>query len=318
MKQPKRLTLQSMFSTLDEDRRNHDKLYYNNGLAIALNINRLFKPFINKDESPFMLEDYRLGVVKSGYIHGIINLQEYTINAGTVVFITPGTIVEPLEMSDDFIVMGIGIPDDRFHIIHSGHMPDIFNGQTRHGIIPIDDAQRQILDQMFGLLWNIAGSASSSDTVVNCMLTTISSFVGELFAKQSVTHIATHTNNDIFNRFIALVNAHCREQRQLAFYADKICITERYLGTVVRQTSGVTAKEWIDRAVITAAKVMLRHSDEQVAQIAERLNFPNPSFFCKYFKRIVGKTPQGYRTPSPSPPKAALTPPLREGSDVHF
>lgn len=296
MKQPKRLTLQSMFSTLDEDRRNHDKLYYNNGLAIALNINRLFKPFINKSDSPFMLEDYRLGVVKSGYMHSIINLQEYTISAGTVIFITPGTIVEPLEMSDDFIVMGIGIPDDCFHIIHSGHMPDIFNGQTRHGIMPIDNAQRQILDQMFGLLWNIAGSTSCSDKVVNNMLTTISAFIGELFAQQSVTHISTRTNNDIFNRFIALVNAHCREQRQLAFYADKICITERYLGTVVRQTSGMTAKEWIDRAVITAAKVMLRHSDEQVAHIAERLNFPNPSFFCKYFKRIVGKTPQEYRT----------------------
>ena len=73
-----------------------------------------------------------------------------------------------------------------------------------------------------------------------------------------------------------------------------MCLSQRYLGTVVRQTSGTTAKEWIDRALITQAKVLLHHSDKSVIQISEELNFPNPAFFSKYFKRLTGMTPKQF------------------------
>lgn len=73
-----------------------------------------------------------------------------------------------------------------------------------------------------------------------------------------------------------------------------MCLTTRYLGTVVRQTSGITAKDWIDRALIIHAKTQLLHSGKSVARIAEELNFPNPAFFSKYFKRITGVTPLAF------------------------
>ena len=82
---------------------------------------------------------------------------------------------------------------------------------------------------------------------------------------------------------------------ELGFYADKMCLTERYLGTVIRQTSGTTAKGWIDRAIITRVKVELRHTSKSVAQISEEMNFPNPSFFSKYFRRLTGMTPMDYK-----------------------
>ncbi|MCD8296593.1 MAG: helix-turn-helix domain-containing protein, partial [Prevotella sp.] len=87
----------------------------------------------------------------------------------------------------------------------------------------------------------------------------------------------------------------CKKEHSIGFYADKMCVTPRYLGVAVKNTSGVTAKEWIDRAVVTTAKVMLRHSNKQVTQISDELDFPNPSFFCKFFKRMTGITPQEYR-----------------------
>jgi AraC-like DNA-binding protein len=74
-----------------------------------------------------------------------------------------------------------------------------------------------------------------------------------------------------------------------------MCLTERYLGTVIRQASGTTAKEWIDLALITRIKVELRHTDKSVTQIAEEMNFPNPSFFSKYFKRLTNMTPAEFR-----------------------
>ena len=81
----------------------------------------------------------------------------------------------------------------------------------------------------------------------------------------------------------------------VAFKGIKMCMTPRYLSTIIKQVSGITAKEWIDRAVVTNAKVMLRYSSRQVAEVAYALNFPNVSFFCKFFKHATGQTPQEYR-----------------------
>ena len=72
-------------------------------------------------------------------------------------------------------------------------------------------------------------------------------------------------------------------------------MSQRYLGTLISNASDTTAKAWIDKSVIAEAKVMLKHSDMQVAQISEALNFPNPSFFCKFFKRLTSMTPQEYK-----------------------
>ena len=113
-----------------------------------------------------------------------------------------------------------------------------------------------------------------------------------LDAERKVIH--SHAT-DIFNRFIQLVNGHVRQEHKLSYYADRMCITQRYLGSVVHEVSGATAKEWIDRALVTEAKVVLKHSDKSVAQIAEELNFPSPSFFSKYFRRLTGLTPAEYR-----------------------
>ena len=53
--------------------------------------------------------------------------------------------------------------------------------------------------------------------------------------------------------------------------------------------------QWINKAVILEAKVLLKHSNLLVFQISDELNFPNPSFFSKFFKRMTGMTPAEYQ-----------------------
>ncbi len=127
------------------------------------------------------------------------------------------------------------------------------------------------------------------------LITAITNAYCDVFADQQMVNWANSVAKNTFDRFIRLVNQNCTQQRRIGFHARKLCLIERYLGTLIRQVSGITAKEWIDRATITAAKVMLRHSDVPITTLAEKLNFANPSFFCKYFKRLTGITPQAYR-----------------------
>ena len=147
---------------------------------------------------------------------------------------------------------------------------------------------------MLRLLHDLMGEDGTSKEVIYSLITTVTHYYDQLFPDRTSVSSPSHSN-EIFNRFLRLVNLHGSKEHQLAFYAEKLCITSRYLGTLVMSVSGVSAKEWIDRAIISAAKVQLRHSDRQTTQIADELNFPNVSFFCKYFKRLTGFTPQQYR-----------------------
>lgn len=298
MKEPKRLSLQNMFDTLVEQNLYPDKYYFKNGFAIAIDINGLFKPFMSDDPSPFLIDDYRLGVVKRGTMRSNINLQECCFETNDIIFVRPGSIVEPIVVSNDLLMMGIGIPSDMFHIAHTHKLPDLFTGQNKHGIQKVNADQMQLLNHMFFLIWEIACTQENSEgnvEVLYNMLSTITHYYSTLFTQQQPKPTTHRSANDIFDRFLQLVNKHSQHERQLAFYAEKICVTERYLGTVIRQTSGITAKEWIDKAVVNYAKVMLRHSNKQITEISEALHFPNPSFFCKYFRRLTGSTPQAYR-----------------------
>ena len=91
------------------------------------------------------------------------------------------------------------------------------------------------------------------------------------------------------------MNRYSKYERSVDFYAGKLCLTPHYLSTVIRETSGQTVMQWINQSVILEAKVLLKHSDLLVFQISDELNFPNPSFFSKFFKRITGMTPAEYQ-----------------------
>ena len=95
--------------------------------------------------------------------------------------------------------------------------------------------------------------------------------------------------------FLDFVQKHYKEERSVEFYADKLCLTPKYLSTVIRQTSGKTAGEWIDEYVVLEAKALLKSTKMTIQQISEELNFPSQSFFGKYFKRLSGVSPKEYK-----------------------
>lgn len=295
MKQLQRLPLDKIYKILPEDTKQNKKLLsYQDGMGVAIGIDGFLIRHLGMASSPFLVEDYRMGMIVRGQLRGIINLQEHTMKEGAIVFITPGTIVEPLEVSDDFLLEGMGLPADLFLMAHGGRLPELFNGQVKDGRRIVSFEERIILDRMLRLLHDLTGETDISKEVIYSMVSTVTHYYNQLFDDCTSVSSPSHSN-EIFNHFLRLVNLHGSKEHQLAFYAEKLCITSRYLGTVVLATSGVGAKEWIDRAVISTAKVLLRHSDKQISEIADELNFPNVSFFCKYFKRLTGSTPQQYR-----------------------
>lgn len=101
---------------------------------------------------------------------------------------------------------------------------------------------------------------------------------------------------DLVVRFADLVSKHVREQRKVQFYADCLNVTAKYLTETVKEISGKNAGQVIDDFVIVECKLLLENQDYSIAQIASLLNFADPSFFGKYFKRLTGHAPKDFRT----------------------
>lgn len=101
--------------------------------------------------------------------------------------------------------------------------------------------------------------------------------------------------NAYVHDFMKLVHVHFAKERTVAFYADKLCISPKYLSLLVKEATGRSAARWIDDFVIMEAKSLLRFSGKNVQQIAYLLNFSNQSSFGKYFKHLTGMSPTEYQ-----------------------
>lgn len=102
-------------------------------------------------------------------------------------------------------------------------------------------------------------------------------------------------SQQLFDKFMKLLNAYHTKERSLQFYADKMFLTPKYVSGVIKSYSGKGALDWINEYVMLEAKMMLRYSEMSVQEVAYALNFPTQSAFGKYFKQQTGMSPKQYR-----------------------
>ncbi len=273
---------------------NANAAYVAKDFAVLLSFNRLRKTFITLNQ-PYRFDELRVCCVKSGTGHAIINLIDYTINKGTMLFIGGGSIVQPISFTPDFDMEAISVNDELLQMLFNGRVPSCLISGESKTTIPMNEEEENIFNRLIEDAWLIVHSNSIDKDTFFCVTKAILCMYSNLNNKTGVNgEVHTH-EREVFLKFINLVHKFSKKERSLGFYANKMCMSQRYLGTLISNASDTTAKEWIDKSVIAEAKVMLKHSDMQVSQISEALNFPNVSFFCKFFKRLTGTTPQGYK-----------------------
>lgn len=273
-----------------------EKSFISNELGVVHGDPSVFLMVLSQSQPPFSIDDYRLGVLVRGEICVSINLVERHLTAGTLVFLGPGSILSPISFSDDIVIFGLALFADFPMPFASGQMPLAFNGTVRDFQIQADEHDIITARYIVDAIWHtIRQTDYNRQTVTSLVGALMHHYDGLYRLQMELLQASQSREQTIFDRFIYLVNQYATSEHQIGFYADKMCLTQRYLGTVIRQASGVTAKEWIDRALMAHIKIELKHSDKTIARISEELNFPNPAFFCKYFKRETGFSPTEFR-----------------------
>lgn len=104
-----------------------------------------------------------------------------------------------------------------------------------------------------------------------------------------------HYRKQLVQSFFQLVMQYHREERHTAFYADKLCLTPKYFSLIIKRITSKSVSQWINEILIANIKLMLKTSDMTAQQISNYFNFPNSSFFGRFFKQHTGQTTREYR-----------------------
>lgn len=107
--------------------------------------------------------------------------------------------------------------------------------------------------------------------------------------------VKSYRVRELFNHFMMLMERDYKLSRDVNYYASLMNITSKYLTNIVRQVTGHTPKVIIDQYVILQAKMQLKRTSQSIKEIAWEYHFADVSFFCRYFKKHTGLTPQEIR-----------------------
>lgn len=108
--------------------------------------------------------------------------------------------------------------------------------------------------------------------------------------------VKSYRVRELFNRFMMLLEKDCKISRDVNYYAEKLNISSKYLTNIVSQVTGHTPKTIIDQYVILQLKLHLKRSTQSIKEMAWEFHFADVSFFCRYFKKHTGLTPQQIRS----------------------
>lgn len=222
------------------------------------------------------------------------------VTRDTLLLLLPGSILHLNERTDDFRVRFCAFSLELFSEAAYRLDPSFFHILHEHAIIRLPD---RIIEgvrnwfQMASYTYRDRGNIFRNTIIRNRLQNVLLEAFDKTqrFAPDVHSQTGTTRQADLFQRFVALVHEHCTEQREVAFYADRLCISTRYLSTIIRSVAHSTAKEFIDRSVVLEIKMLLGSTELSLQEIAYRLHFPDQSYLGRFFKKHTGVSPTEFR-----------------------
>ncbi len=231
-----------------------------------------------------------------------INLMKYKISGKSIITILPRHILQVVSYSSDFRCEIIAFQPEfvqEMELVRNfiSHMTTI----EQRPILTLNAEEDSFIHELYNLLFRVHQRVQQEQGEVKGVVSSLlmSFFYGlcAMYDKHGIEISVKYLprQEEKTNRFRTLVFEHCNKERTVSYYADMLCITPKYLNTLVKEATGKSAWAFINEAVILEIKARLKSSNDTILQISESMNFPNPSFFSKYFRKNTGMTPTEYR-----------------------
>lgn len=239
----------------------------------------------------------------AGSAEATVDQYDGTIRRNTIVILLPGSSIKFDRRTDDFRTAYCIFTKELFIEIAGRFDPAFFRILKER---PLADLPESIVKEMkywfqiMGFTYrdreNLFRNIIIRNRLQNLFLESYDK--AQRFSARYQEHRNTEFStrqSELLRRFIDLVKEYCVHERGVPFYADKLCISTRYLAAIVRNTTHEPVKSHIDRAVVLEIKSLLQSTDLSVQEIAYRLHFPDQSYLGRYFKKHTGQSPSAFR-----------------------
>jgi len=235
---------------------------------------------------------------KGGGDH-VIDFETFPVQKGMIYFMRPGQVHKwnfkgnvdgyAINFSPLFFtryLLGANVPD----------LFSFFNGNAKEQVIVLDKEAQNIAVTLFEEMLTEKNKEAKQTplmiaTLMMQLFITVSRQVNDL---QKTTGKPNY-NHIIFRNFQLLIDEHFRNLKLPKDYAALLYITPAHLNAICKEMLDTSAGEVIRNRIILEAKRLLINFDLSIQFIALELNFPDASYFVKFFKKYVGSTPEAFR-----------------------
>ena len=241
---------------------------------------------------------YYIGMCLSGYMLGTYNYRPTEFKAGDICWIMPDHVISHNYVSDDYSVLSVYISKRFYEKFKQHGALGKFHYPMRAVILSLTLEQFGVMVDGFRMMAKLSTlDHPQRDEMLTTMCRMMATLGDEFIIQQHHEFAEQLTpHEELFERFYELIVDYYRESREVAFYADKLALTPKYFAKVIKQTTGMTATEWINRYVLVEAKWLLRHDrGKNVQQIAYLMGFTEQASFSRFFKTYEGVSPTEYR-----------------------
>lgn len=229
---------------------------------------------------------------RSGAMHLLLNYHELSISAGQIFIALPGMIIDTREVSPDFRATTMLLSERFTDSLNLGSPYRTLLSIQRRPVLTLMAGMEEAMDNFVGMVRGLLQQPSHPhlDRVLHLLFESWFFGFGPYLHSTESQRIATAAEQHT-EQFLRLVEQNFRQQHSLDWYASQMSITTKRLGICVKQTSGRTAADWIERHRLLEAVHLLRGGKLSVKETSFRLGFPNQSTFGTWFKRHTGASP---------------------------
>lgn len=246
------------------------------------------------------LEHFTLVFVNQGTAQVEIDFRLFRIKQGDMLVLATAQFFQCIEATPDLNLSYVTFTHDIYHEVTLVFDMPFFAFLKEYPCLSVPGEENvRHLNHMLHALADIYQERDHTfrlpifKNILQCFLMDLYNKVREQFLNHDTGH--TSQQEELLGKFITLVFQHSGTRREVQFYADSLSITTRYLSSVVKSLTGITPKGIIDSRCIQEIKMQLRTTRDSMQEIAFRLDFPDQSFFNRYFKKHTGITPVDYR-----------------------
>ena len=267
------------------------------GVVVLEGVNRM--PVYHE---PYISHHMMIVLNHQGYSTGEYDFRPVRFEQHDFSVVYPNHTILAEETSDDYNVTLVVISQQFFEVIKHrltyGASPFFHKNPLFH----LTDEQFECMCDIFQLLKSVSKTEIDRKAdILTDIVDVLSQLARSFRIKTDITPPGlsgkdSTNGRTYFYQFYDLLVEHYLESREVVFYANKLCVSPKYFGFIIKQETGIGAGQWIAWYTLIRAKALLRHrTDLSIQQISNMLNFKDASSFSRYFHQNSGMTAKAYR-----------------------